>query len=278
MPNLAALLLPVLGLQGPVPQTLLPKPPAPEKVIARVNGVAIRAADVEALLWDWRGQEVTQDLITYHLILGEAKRLKVEAKPAEIEASYAERLEEYRRQTSAGTEVEDTLRAQGFPKSRLYIRVHTELLVNRIAMRDFRPNDYVRISTAAFHADDAQKETPQKRAEAAHAQLVKGEEWTKVVQASDLDEGSKAAGGHLGWRAVNAFPAAVQPEVRGLKAGGFTKPIALPDGNVQIFRIEARGTEAKDADARELQESFLAGARQKLLQRLRAEAKIERPK
>lgn len=277
MPNLAALLLPLLTStqQGQLPDSVLPKAPAADKVIAKVNGVEIRAGDVEALLWDWRGHEVTQDLITYHLILGESKRLKVEVKPEEIERSYEERLAEYKQGVAPGTNLDETLRAQGFPKSRLYLRVHTELLVNRIAMRDFRPDDFVRVSTALYRPG-APGKPPVERAQAAHGQLGKGEPWTKIVKESDLDDASKAAQGVLGWRAVSAFPEASRADIRGVKAGGYSKPVTMPDGSVQLFRVEKKGIDAKDAEAREIQDGFLAAARQKLLERLRAEAKIER--
>ncbi|MGV3617589.1 MAG: peptidylprolyl isomerase [Fimbriimonas sp.] len=279
MPNLAAFLVSLIAtLQGPLPDSVLPKAPTPDKVVAKVNGVEIKASDVEALLWDWRGHEVTQDLITYQLILGEAKRLKVEVKPTEIERSFEERLAEYRKGVPPGSDLEESLRGQGFPKSRLYLRVHTDLLVNRIAMLDFRPDDYVRVSTSAYRPAPEKPQTPIQRAGAAHQRLVKGEPWLAIVKSSDLDEVAKEAAGHLGWRALAAFPETARPEIRALKSGGFTKPVALPDGSVQLFRVEMRGMEAKDDEARELQESFLARARQQLLQRLRSEAKIERPK
>lgn len=277
MPNLAALLLPLLASpqQGPLPDSVLPKAPSADKVVAKVNGVEIRASDVEALLWDWRGQEVTQDLITYHLILGESKRLKVEVKPSEIARAYDERLAEYKQTIAPGANLDEVLRAQGFPKSRLYLRVHTELLVNRIAMLDFRPDNFVRVSTALYRPG-APGKAPAERAQAAHGQLTKGEAWSKIVQESDLDENSKAAQGMLGWRAVAAFPEGSRAEIRAAKPGGYSKPVTMPDGSVQLFRVDKHGIDAKDAEARDLQDGYLNSARQKLLERLRAEAKIER--
>lgn len=277
MPTFAALLFPILAwAQGPLPEAVLPKPPAPDKVIAKVNGVEIRAADVEAILWDWRGHEVTQDLITYQLILGESRRVKVDVKPEEIERSYKERLEEYRLGVPAGTDLDEALRAQGFPKSRLYLRVHTELLVNRIAMQEFRPDNFVSVSTSLYRT--APSKPALDRATSAHGRLSKGEAWTKIVQESDLDDISKQAQGTLGWRAITAFPETARAGIKALKSGEVSKPVAMPDGSVQLFRVDKRGMEAKDAEARELQDGYLASARQKLLERLRNEAKIERPK
>jgi parvulin-like peptidyl-prolyl isomerase len=275
MPNLAALLLPLFApAQGPLPESILPKAPAPDKVVAKVNGVEIRAKDVEALLWDWRGHEVTQDLITYHLVLGESKRVKVEVKPEEIERSYQERLAEYAKTVPQGTNIDEVLREQGFTKSRLFLRVHAELLVNRIAMQDFRPDNFVSVSTSLYRTKGVA--TAAQRATAARDRLVKGEAWDKIIQESDLDEGSKQGQGTLGWRLVTAFPESARPDIKSLKAGEISKPIAMPDGSVQIFRVDKRGLDAKDAEARELQDGFLNSSRQKLLERLRKEAKIEK--
>jgi hypothetical protein len=176
----------------------------------------------------------------------------------------------------AGTNLDDVLRAQGFPKSRLYLRVHTELLVNRIAMQEFRPDNFVSVSTSLYRT--APNKPALDRATMAHGQLSKGEPWTKIVQESDLDDVSKQAQGTLGWRAITAFPETARAGIKGLKSGEVSKPIAMPDGSVQLFRVDKRGMEAKDAEARELQDGYLASARQKLLERLRSEAKIERPK
>lgn len=275
MPNLAALLLPFfVPAQGPLPESILPKAPTPEKVVARVNGVEIRAKDVEALLWDWRGHEVTQDLITYHLVLGESKRVKVEVKPEEVERSYQERLAEYAKTMPQGTNIDDTLREQGFTKSRLFLRVHAELLINRIAMQDFRPDNFVSVSTSLYRARG--EATALTRATAARDRLAKGETWAKVIQDSDLDDGSKQGQGTLGWRLVSAFPDSARADIKGLKSGEISKPVTMPDGSVQIFRVDKRGLDAKDAEARQLQDGYLESSRQKLLERLRKEAKIER--
>lgn len=275
MLNLAALLLPFFApAQGPLPESILPKAPTPEKIVAKVNGVEIRAKDVEALLWDWRGHEVTQDLITYHLVLGESKRMKVEVKPEEVERSYQERLAEYAKTVPQGTNIDDTLREQGFTKSRLFLRVHAELLINRIAMQDFRPDNFVSVSTSLYRSKG--EATAMQRAAEARERLSKGEVWSKIIQESDLDDGSKQGQGTLGWRLITAFPETNRADIKALKTGEVSKPVPMPDGSVQIFRVDKRGMDAKDAEARELQDGYLNSSRQKLLERLRKEAKIER--
>src|SRR5687767_4726488 len=75
-----------------VPAQHLPVKPLPGKDVARVNGVEIKASEVEPLLWDWRGQEVVEDLITYQLIRGEAHRNKVQLTELEVLKSLDDQL------------------------------------------------------------------------------------------------------------------------------------------------------------------------------------------
>jgi hypothetical protein len=275
MPTFAALIASVVSLaQGPLPTAVLPAPPEAKEVLVRVNGVEIRAGDVEALLWDWRGREVTGDLVTYHLVLGEAKRLNVQIPSEEIDREYERRLENERKRTDPGADLDETLRAQGYPKSRLYLGVHTELLVNEIAMREFRPEDFVKVSTVVFLPKSGK--TAAERAAAVVTALGRGTTWKKAVADSDLEPEGKQVQGLLGWRALVAFPAAAQGQIRTLKAAGISSPVPMPDGSVQVFRVEMHGSEAKGPDAMEIREIHLSRARPALMQRLRSSAKIEK--
>ena len=60
-------------------------PPAGNTVVARVGGVDITAADVEPLLWEWRGQDAMQDLIAYQLVRAEAQKQRIDVAEKEIE-------------------------------------------------------------------------------------------------------------------------------------------------------------------------------------------------
>jgi len=276
-------LFPLLGslmatLQGlGLPADVVPAPPAPDKVIVRVNGAEIRASDIEALLWDWRGAEVTQDLVTFQLIRGEAQRVGVAVTPAEVERGYQEQLRRIAQSGPKGRDVEATLREQGMPKSRLYLRTQTELLLDRLAEREFRPEAYVRVATLAFRPTGekaADREAARVRATKAHERLLKGEAWDRVVRELELDPDLKERNGLLGWRALSAFPSEAQAEFRTLRIGGVARPIATPSG-YQLFRLEMRGQDAQAEALADLRAGALARGRQDLLQRLRREAKIE---
>src|SRR4051812_8911494 len=57
-----------------IPAKYRTTPPAAGAAVARVNGVEIKAGDVESLLWDWRGFDAIQDLVSYQMIKAEAQK------------------------------------------------------------------------------------------------------------------------------------------------------------------------------------------------------------
>jgi hypothetical protein len=276
---LSALLFALAAQQGgPLLSSVLPKPPAPDQVVARVNGEPILAREVSPYLWDWRGSEVAQDLVTYHLIMGAAKKAGIRATVPEIQKAFDARLAAMRAEAPPGSDAEEILRAKGFPKSRLYLRVHTDLLLDGLVMRSFSPAGYVRVSTLPYRpaSDGAQEISAAiERAQGAYDRLVKGGSWATELQATDADAGLKSRNGILGWRMISAFPASTRRELTTAKPGGLTKPVQA-GGAIQIFRIEDLGAAAKGADLAELRTAYLASERQGFIDALRKSAKIER--
>lgn len=261
-----------------IPASVLPKPPANERVVARVNGQDILAKDVEGYLWDWRGNEVLGDVITYHLIQKEAEKLKVEIAPEALQKAYESQVQKMKANIAPGQDVDANLRQQGFPKSRLYLRVHADLLLDQIVLKRFTLDDYVRISTAAYQAKSESATDVAaaiKRAEAAYDRLQKGGDWNAEVKASDDDAALKEQKGLLGWRMLTAFPTGTQNELKAVAKGSYTKPVQA-GGAIQIFRLEMRGKDAKGAELEELRSAYLSTARQQTIEQLRKDAKIER--
>lgn len=267
----------VTAFQGSLPDAIRPKSPAPEKVVATVNGVEIHASDILPLLWDWRGQEVTQDVITFQLLVGEAKKANIVVPTEEIDKKFAERLEEMKQKAPPGTDVESALRQQGFPKSRLYLRVHTEMLVDRLALLDFRPENYFKVAIAVYQTNPKKPDltAPATRAKAAYDQLTKGAAWMAVVRGSDLDASRKASAGSIGWRGYDLFPEANRTEIRGLKSNQFSKPFSVEGAHI-ILRAEKLGTQATPAELDEIRKQFLDQNRTTVMQRIQSAAKIER--
>jgi parvulin-like peptidyl-prolyl isomerase len=261
-----------------VPVKYRPAAPAADAVVARVNGVEIKAGDVEPLLWDWRGSDAIQDVVTYQVIKSEAQKQRLDVSEADVERSITAFLTDLPQRLQQGMTVEGFLGSQGLTRSRLYVRFRTELLLEKMIERSFNPKSLVKVSTLIFRASNSQTSAVGeaiKQADAAYDRLRKGETWEAVLKSTTTDQNILRSNGMLGWRELTAFPEAAQKELADGKKGDITKPVQTPNG-IQIFRVEASG---KTADASELQDmktTYMNANRNPLLERLKREARIDR--
>lgn len=272
----------VLTVQGPGVQLDLPAKyktiaPSGDTVIARVNGVPLRASDLAPLLWDWRADEALTDLISYQMSRADADAKGVKVSEEEVEAAMAVQIEEIRAGLQPGQDLETMLRQQGFPRSRLYLRIASQLLIEKLAMRQFDAKEYVKVSTIVIKPADEQTTSvgaALKAADDAYARLEGGEAWDSVLS-TIKDPAGRPSGGLLGWRALAAFPDSVRLAFEGLAEGKAARPVQTPNG-IQIFRLERHGRDAAGPDVADLHQVFIEGARQAYAASLRERTKIER--
>lgn len=272
-----ALALQTWSAASDIPAKTLGKHPAPEDIVARVNGQDVKAKDVEDLLWQWRGSEVTADLLDYLLVRQEAQKQGVIVAEAEIGERMAIRMKQYEQQLPQGLNAEDALLSQGFGDSRLYLRVKRELMLEKLALRDFKVQDYVRVSALAFkpkseQAGDVGKAIHQ--ANEAYESLTKGAKWEEIYATSTSDPTQLASNGQIGWKNLQAFPMSVADEIKTLNPGGYTKPAQTSFG-IQVFRVDTKGAAATGKDLAELRSLYLGQAMKALEKKLRDAAKVE---
>jgi len=278
----ATLLALAAALQGPgvaldLPDKYKVAAPSPDAVIARVDGVPVRASDLAPLLWDWRADEALTDLISYQMVKAEADAKGVRVTVEEVDGAMGKQLEQMRASLQPGLELDTALRQQGFTRSRLYLRVASQLLVEKLAMRQFDPKEYVKVSTIVVKPADEQATSLSaalKLAEGAYARLAGGEPWDSVL-ATVRDPSGTPSGGPLGWRAVAAFPDSVRQEFEKIGEGKAARPVQTANG-IQIFRVDRLGRNAVGPEVEELREVYLTGARQAYATSLRERTKIER--
>ncbi|MFN8221243.1 MAG: peptidylprolyl isomerase [Fimbriimonadales bacterium] len=242
--------------QSAVPARYLPARPAADAVIAKVNGVPIKASDVEPLVWDWRSNEVVEELTNYHIVRLEAERLGVTVTPAELETETEKALRQLQDSLPQGTSLRSALESQGSAPSRVYVRVRTKLLLDRIVLKSFDPAGFVKISTMIVRPKNEQTVALAeaiKRADDLYARLQKGESWNDL--AGRPAGGTLKSAGLLGWRQISAFPEVVRTEMTGLGVGKVTKPAQTVNG-FQIFRIEAFGKDAKPEEMESVKDLY----------------------
>lgn len=256
----------------------LPKAPAPETVLAKVNGVAIKAKDIEDLLWDVHAEEILNEISYYQVAKAEADRMGLVVTNQEIEQGVQREIDQMKANLPPNQTLEGAMAQAGQTKSRLYLAVKTSLYLTKIAFQDFEPKTFIRVSTIVVRprsvaATDitATIAVVQK----AYDRLKAGEPWEKLVDELVADANGKQARGLLGWRQLAAFPQAVQDEMVTLKKGGITKPVQTDNG-IQIFRIEAKGDGASKDELEQMRTELSEVLRMQAVQKLRKNLKIER--
>lgn len=261
-----------------VPKDLLKTPPAVNQVLAKVNGLEIKGSDVEALLWEWRKAEVVADLINYAVVKDAAAKQQIEATDQEVRKEVGDLMEAIKQQLPAGQTIEQAMEQEGTAPSRLFVRVKTEVLLRKLILKDFKAEDYVKISTIILKSASssvADVKVALERAERVYTRLVSGEDWGTVLLENTDDARARASNGSVGWRPINLFPDSVRAEMGKLKKGGFTKPAQTQNG-IQIFKLDAVGKQATAEELQELKASYVAGQRNGVMAKLKAEAKIEK--
>lgn len=268
------------------PSSYLITPPAKDKVVAKVNGTPILARDIEAVLWEWRSSEVLEDVVSLLLIRQEMAKQGLTVLPADVAVKVKETLKQAEDQKKLNKQdpnpnmsAADMLALQGYPGSRLYIRSEIELSIDKLALKNFKRESFIKISTMIFRPKNTTADgiaAATKASQKAYGRMKAGEAWNKVLESSpEADQSMLATHGLLGWRSLAAFPENLQKELPGLKPGGYTQPYQLPAG-FQIFRVEVQGASAAGADLDELRNQFLARERQMVVSQIRSAAKIER--
>ena len=261
-----------------VPSSYVPPRPSPDSILAKVNGVPIKATDIEKLLWDWRGYEVMQDLISFQLIHDQAAKAKVSVTPSDVQKEYEKFAAEQKKNLPPGQDFESALRQQHQPKSRLYMQIESNLLLTKIVDTNFDPKKFVKISTLVFKpksesATDLADAVG--KAQDAYNRISKGESWDAVMGSSNQDQVLIQNKGVLGWRNMDAFPALTQSELKAGKVGTITKPVQTMNG-IQFFQVLGIGADAKGGDLVELKALYEQSAKQTFIQNMQKTAKIER--
>lgn len=277
---LVSAFLAVMGFlaQSEIPAKYFTPAPQPNMVVAKVDGVEIKASDVTDLLWQWRGQEAVADLISYQVIKNAAVKEQVTVTEAEVQKTLDAQLAQFTPDVLQGKTVDQYLQEQGFTRSRIWIRIKTELLLNKIAAKDFVPAQYVKVSTIVVKPESTSTKAltdAAKKADLFYDKLTKGESWDVVLNLSSTDPQIQQTKGMVGWRRIDAFPALVQEDMKLLKSGGVTKPTQTQNG-FQIFKVELFGKDASKVELVQAETVHIASNKGPVAKKIQSAAKIER--
>jgi parvulin-like peptidyl-prolyl isomerase len=251
-------------------------PPASDPA-AIVNGEPISIAAVQKYAIEWRSYEVLQELVIAALIEQEARKVGVGVTDAEVDKEVNRQLEEYRKRLPEDKNLDEALNEVGAPVSRIRLRAKINLLGERIALAQFKPQDYVEVRTIIIRPTDASLDALQKAIETsreAYTMLRDGAKFEEVKAKYDSDNNDPQHLGYLGWRDIDIFPEGIQKPLREAKKGTITEPTQTPFG-IQIFYVMNTGAEASEQEIDALRDRYLEMALPQMVDRLRESAKIE---
>ena len=266
-------------------------------VIARVDGEAIRAADLtRALERGGMGQlpqemqrRVLEELIEHRLLLAAAKARQIRVEEAEVERAFARLEADY-----PAEQFGRLLEAEGIAPAALKRELRESLLLQRLFLDEVVARVAVTDEEVAVwleaHGDELSRPEQvraaqivvktEEEAEAIRAKLTKGEPFEELAREASLSPDGKN-GGDLGFFARGEMPPPFDEVCFELAPGRISDVVASPYG-FHVFKVLERrkasepDDEEKRAEAeRQLRRAKEAAAQRAFLARLRAAAQID---
>lgn len=259
-----------------LPSTEPPKLPSAGEVVATVNGVPIKAGEVEPLVWQIYHSQIEQDFVQYQTLKQAADAAKVTVTDDEVNQRLAQLYDQMSHTVPPGKTIDDLLAARSYSGARLFLHMKSLLFLEKIDLLDFKPKDWIKVATLEFltpgKKPDVMK-TEGAKAQDAYAQLQKGGSWHALLTSLTTDPNVLKNDGDIGWRSLDAFPAGARDELVQLKVGEFSKPVETANA-IEIFKIEARGAEVTGTELDDLRKRFLSQTEGQTFKSIQAKTKV----
>lgn len=251
-----------------LPQPSFAEDPAPDTVVAKVDGMDITEADLSQAALDFRDQIAQlpeaqrRSQLIQHLI-----DTKLSARAAE--AAGLDKLPEVARRLQT---VRDRTLQLEFVRANVLSSITDEALHQRYdeAMKSFTPSDQYQAAHILVKTED--------EAKAIIAELDKGGDFAAIAKEKSLDPGSAAKGGDLGFFDPQQMVKPFSDAVKAMTVGTYTKTPVQSQFGWHVIKLEAtRKTPAPTFEqvAPQLRQQMVSEAFAAAMQDLRAKAKIE---
>ena len=264
-----------------LPEQYRPKPlPAGDTVVATVNGEPIRASELIQACYDWFAATAIEELILERIIEQEARAQGVSVSIAEVEARYKQQLQNAEAQLPPGMSLDDFLKRNQFPPSRLFARIRMQMLAEKLVERQVNLDDFVEYSQIVIRIQGSTPEQQEENASAAEAKAR--EAYEKIQQGLDFadaakeyseDPFSKDRGGKMNWQNKNFIVPDLRAKLDELQPGQVSEPFRSMAGWV-IIRKERTGSQASPEEQQELREQAVRIQIGEYVSRLQSKAKI----
>jgi foldase protein PrsA len=272
------------GQQAQRPQTppqYRPAPlPAPDTVVATVNGEPIRAGELIQASYEWFAATAIEELILERVIEQEARKQGVSVSNAEVEARYKQQLQNAEAQVPPGMSLDDFLKRNQFPPSRLFARIRSQMLVEKLVERQVNLDDFVEYSQIVIRIqgntpEQQEENTPaaEAKAQEAYQKIKEGLDFAEAVKEYSEDPFSKDRGGKMNWQNMNFIVPDLRQKLQAMQPGEISEPFKMM-GSYMIIRKERTGSQASPEEQQELREQAVRLQIGEYVRQLQSKAKI----
>jgi parvulin-like peptidyl-prolyl isomerase len=264
-----------------IPPQYSPAPlPAGDTVVATVNGEPIRASELIQVSYDWFAATAIEELIVHRVIEQEARAQGVSVSVEEVEARYKQRLQSAEAQLPPGMSLDDFLKRNQVPPSRLFAQMRTLVLAEKLVERQVNLDDFVEYSQIVIRIqgntpEQQEENTPaaEAKAQEAYQKIKEGLDFAEAVKEYSEDPFSKDRGGKMNWQNMNFIVPDLRQKLQAMQPGEVSEPFKMM-GSYMIIRKERTGSQASPEEQQELREQAVRLQLGEYVRQLQAKAKI----
>ena len=263
------------------PQEYRPSPlPANSEIVATVNGEPIFAEELIQVSYEWFAATAIEELILERVIEQEARAQGVSVSNEEVEARYKQQLQNAEAQVPPGMSLEDFLKRNQFPPSRLFARIRSQMLVEKLVERQVNLDDFVEYSQIVIRIqgntpEQQEENTPaaEAKAQEAYQKIREGLDFAEAVKEYSEDPFSKDRGGKMNWQNMNFIVPDLRQKLQAMQPGEISEPFKMM-GSYMIIRKERTGSQASPEEQQELREQAVRLQLGEYVRQLQAKAQI----
>ena len=264
-----------------IPPQYSPAPlPAGDTVVATVNGEPIRASELIQVSYDWFAATAIEELIVHRVVEQEARAQGVSVSVEEVEARYKQRLQSAEAQLPPGMSLDDFLKRNQVPPSRLFAQTRTLLLAEKLLERQVNLDDFVEYSQLVIRIqgntpEQQEENTPaaEAKAQEAYQKIKEGLDFAEAVKEYSEDPFSKDRGGKMNWQDMKISVPDLRQKLQAMQPGEISEPFKMM-GSIVIIRKERTGSQASPEEQQELREQAVRLQLVEYVRQLQAKAKI----
>jgi parvulin-like peptidyl-prolyl isomerase len=202
--------------------------------VATVNGEPIRASELIQVSYDWFAATAIEELIVHRVIEQEARAQGVSVSVEEVEARYKQRLQSAEAQLPPGMSLDDFLKRNQVPPSRLFAQTRTLLLAEKLLERQVNLDDFVEYSQLVIRIqgntpEQQEENTPaaEAKAQEAYQKIKEGLDFAEAVKEYSEDPFSKDRGGKMNWQDMKFIVPDLRQKLLAMQPGEISEPFKM---------------------------------------------------